>query len=180
VTSSTPNGQATINATATDKAGNTHAATAKTFNINKNQIAGQVELQAYVGASREVTFVATGGTTKTWTLTLAFSAGVASYTLTDVPVGTTNLSAKTAWNLRRKLAASLDGNGQATVNFTGVSKLLGGDINGSNSINVLDYSVLKNNWLTSNPVADITGDGAVNNDDYTLMKGNWFKVGDAQ
>ena len=180
VTSSTPNGAATIDAVVADKAGNVTNAIAKHFNINKNQITGQVELQAYVGASRDVTFVATGGTTKTWTLTLAFSGGVASYTLTDVPAGTTNLSAKTAWTLRKKLAASLDGDGQATVNFTGGNKLLGGDINGSNSINVLDYSILKTHWFTSNPVADITGDGVVNSTDYTIMKANWFKVGDPE
>jgi len=128
-----------------------------------------------------VTFVATGGATKTWALTLPFSGGVAAYTLTDVPAGTTGISAKTAWSLRNKLAVTLDGNGQATgVDFIVGEKLLGGDINGSNSINIQDYAILKLKWFTTDPVADIDGSGVVNNTDYTIMKGNWFKVGDPQ
>jgi hypothetical protein len=179
VTSTTPNGVATITATATDAAGN-DATDTDTFHVNKNQVTGQVELQDFVGSSRAMTFVATGGTVKTWTQTLSFAGGVASYTLTDVPAGTTGVSAKTAWSLRNKLAAVLDGDGQVAANFTGGEKLLGGDINGTNSINVLDYSVMKANWFTSNSVADINGNGVVNLDDYSIQKSNWFLVGDPQ
>jgi hypothetical protein len=182
VDSATPNGTWTATVTATDKADNQ---TVRTFTlcVNKNQISGEVELHGVSAAvSRIVTFVATGGTsTKTWTPTLSFVGGKASYTLTDVPAGTTGLSAKTAWTLRRKLAVTLDGNGQATVNFTGTNKQKSGDINGSNSINILDYSILKVNWFsTTAPAADINGDGTVNNGDYALMKQNWFQVGDPQ
>jgi hypothetical protein len=180
VSSTTANGTATINASVSDNVGNSANAASKTFNVNKNQITGQVELQSFVGASRAVTFVATGGTKKTWPQTLTFSGGVASYTLTDVPAGTTNLSTKTAWNLRKKVAVTLDSDGQATVNFTSSAKLLGGDINGSNSINILDYSILKVNWFTSNAVADIDGNGNVGLLDYTTMKANWFNVGDPE
>ena len=56
--------------------------------------------------------------------------------------------------------------------------LRAGDLNGSNSINVLDYSILKVNWFTANPAADVNGDGVVNTLDYALMKANWFAVGD--
>jgi hypothetical protein len=179
VTSTTANGIATISATIGDEAGNS-ASDTDTFRVNKNQVTGQVELQDFVGSSRAVTFAATGGTVKTWTQTLSFAGGVASYTLTDVPAGTTGVSAKTAWSLRNKLAAVLDGDGQVAANFTGGEKLLGGDINGTNSINVLDYSVLKANWFTSNSVADIDGSGEVGTLDYSIQKSNWFKVGDPQ
>jgi Dockerin type I domain len=181
VASTTANGAATISASVSDSAGNSESATARHFNINKDQITGQIALESFLGASRDVTFKATGGTAKTWTLTLSFSGGVASYTLTDVPAATTGISAKTAWNLRQKLAVTLDGDGQATgVNFTGADKLLGGDINGDNFVNILDYSVLKNNWYTSNAVADIDGDGSVQLTDYSLLKANFFKRGDAE
>jgi len=181
VLSTTANGAATINASVSDSAGNSESATAKHFNINKNQATGQVELESFVGTSRAVTFVATGGTAKSWTLTLSFSGGAASYTLTDIPAGTTGISAKTAWNLRQKLAVTLDGDGQVTgVNFTGADKLLGGDLNGDNFVNILDYSVLKNNWYTTNPVADINGDGQVQTQDYSLLRSNFFKRGDAE
>lgn len=181
VTSSTPNGTATINASVSDNTGNPASAAAKTFNVNKNQISGQVELDSFFGGNRAVTFVATGGTTKTWTLTLSFAGTVANYTVTDVPAGTTGLSAKTAWNLRRKIAVSPDSEGQVVnANFLGAWKLLGGDINGDNFINILDYGVLKNNWYTTNAAGDINGDGQVQQLDYAMMKLNWFKRGDVQ
>jgi hypothetical protein len=179
ITPATANGIATISATVQDIHGNT-ATDTDTFTINKNQVAGQVELQGFVGSSRAVTFVATGGTVKTWTQTLSFVGTTASYTLTDVPAGTTGVSAKTAWSLRNKLAVTLDSDGQAAAGFTGGEMLLGGDLNGSNSINVLDYSVLKTRWFTSDPVADINGSGRVDLTDYSIQKANWFLVGDLE
>lgn len=176
----TANGSHTITADISDEAGNPAPQATRTINVNKNQATGQVECEGFVGASRDVTFVATGATTKSWTLTLSFSGGVASYTLTDVPDGVTGLSAKTNWSLRNKLAVTPDGDGQISAIFTGTEKLLGGDINGSNSINILDYSILKIQWMTTNPVADIDGSGVANAVDYNIMKGNWFQVGDLQ
>jgi hypothetical protein len=125
-----------------------------------------------------------GSVLQTWTLPLTFTGDTASYTLTGVPAGTLGLSAKTAWNLRTKLPVTLVG-GQATgVNFTGTGtggkQLRGGDLNGDNIINFLDYSILGNNWFTTHAVADITGDGEVNLDDYTILSGNWFTNGDPQ
>lgn len=180
VTSATPNGVATIDASVSDRAGNT-ATDSDTFNINKNQVSGQVELEGFAGASRVVTFVATGGSsTRAWNLTLSgWTAGVASYTLTEVPEGTTGISAKAAWNLRQKLGVTLV-SGQATADFIVGEKLYGGDVNGSNSVNIQDYAIMKKYWLSTSTIADINGDGAVNATDYALMKLNWYKVGDAQ
>jgi hypothetical protein len=159
---------------AADHIGENYVATPATFTIT-----GSVGLESFVGSNRAVTFVATGGTPKTWTQTLSFSGSVASFTLTNVPEGTTGLSAKTAWNLRNKLAVTLV-DGQAVANFTGIEKLLGGDLNGSNTINMLDYTILRANWFTTNPVADITGNGYVNTLDYTILKKNFFKKGDPE
>ncbi|GMU20278.1 MAG: hypothetical protein AMXMBFR13_03750 [Phycisphaerae bacterium] len=327
VTASTANGLATITASVGDGSGNVTVDT-DTFLVNKNQITGLVELESLNppvgGITRNVTFVANGGA-KTWTIPVSFAQGspIGTYTLADVPDGTTSLSAKTGWNLRRKLDvtigevvstvgdvsatitkthgaegvtfdvvvhttgphygaglaigtsadypnasfqvyfadfsdqqwhyqdygtgwngpdtttlptgfsasgnasgntfsitvpySALGGSGvayywslqvrtnllgrypeswipwsgdtstfaksdgsQLLADFTGDAKLLGGDINGSNSINVLDYSILKTNWFSHNVVADITGDGDVNMTDYSVLKTNWFKVGDEQ
>ncbi len=195
VGATTPNGQATITVSGlTDQSGNVASNATDTFNINKNQITGQVQLEGFVGASRVVTFVATGGTTtKTWDLTLTgWASHITSYTLTDAPDGTTHLSAKTAWSLRKKLAVGGGTNGQWTANFTGTEPiadpptpgtgdyLRGGDLNGSNTINVLDYSILKVKWLTADPAADIDGNGSVGIMDYSIMKSNWFQIGDSQ
>jgi len=183
----TANGTATINASATDKAGNSTAADEKTFTINKNQITGSVELEGLYPSDsivRNVVFTATGtgaGLPKTWTLSLHFDAktNTAAYVLTDVPEATTGLSAKTAWNLRRKITG-LTAGGAAVASFTGSNRLLGGDINETNSINILDYGILIMNWNTANSVADIDGDGLVYTGDYMLMLGNWFTAGDPE
>ncbi len=185
VTASTPNGLATIDAGVADAAPNAAAAMA-TFNINKHEIAGTVELEWLAppagGLVRTVTFVATGGaSSKTWNIPVSFAHGstTGTFSLVDVPAGTANLSAKTAWNLRRRLAVSYTDD-RAVVSFTGTARVLAGDINASNSVNVLDYSVMKAQWLSANPISDINGDGQVNIGDYSPMKLNWFVVGDPQ
>ena len=187
VTAATPNGLATINAGVADGAGN-GASDSATFNVNKNQITGLVQLDSLAPVStivRTLVFKATAngsGVLKMWQVPVSFAPGNSkgSYTLTDVPGTATALSAKTAWNLRRKLQAPLDANGQGTANFTNGSKLLGGDIVDTNSVNLADYIKLKLNWLTDNDAADINGDGAVNLSDYIIMKLNWFEIGDPE
>ena len=99
--------------------------------------------------------------------------------MTDVPSGTTGLSAKTNWNLRQKMTVALDVNGQAAANFTGADLLRAGDFDNSNSVNILDYTILKRHWNTTNPIGDLNGDGQVNITDYSLMKVNWFTLGEA-
>jgi hypothetical protein len=139
-------------------------------------------MEVFVGNSREDTFVANGGGRKEWTVLVDdFEGGaVGTFTLTDVPADTTTLSAKTDWSLRRRVSVSFDVDGQAVADFTGEAMLLGGDLNGTNGINILDYTVLKTNWYTHNAVADIDGDGDVGALDYTIMKLNWFKGGDEE
>jgi hypothetical protein len=168
--SSTPNGLYTVTAVVTDQAGNEIIKTA-TFTVNKNQITGTVAMDFIGTGTRLVTFVLNGATT----MTAAVDSGGA-YTLTNVPDGITAVSAKTTWTLRKKLSGLSAPSGQITANFT----LLAGDINGSNSINVLDYSFMKLKWYTDDITADINGDGAVNVLDYDIMKTNWFKIGDTQ
>ena len=149
--------------------------------MNKNQITGTIELESFVGTSREVVFVATGGVSDaTWTITVDDFGGGATgtYTLDDVPAGTTGLSAKTAWNLRSKVGLVDQGDGQATADLTGVDHLPGGDLNGTNGINIQDYTLLKTRWLSADPLADIDGGGDVGVTDYTILKLNWFKMGD--
>jgi hypothetical protein len=192
IAAATANGTATIDASVSDKSGNPASATPQTFNVNKNQITGSVAMVTLSGASysfsRTVDVNAMDGSgtvLKTWNVSVSFVnnpvSGVAtgSYTLTDVPGTAASISAKTAWSLRRKCPTTLDGNGQAVTDFVGTAGLRGGDINASNTINILDYSTLRTNWMTGNSVADINGDGQVQTLDYSIMKSNWFATGDA-
>ena len=182
VGSATANGTATIRVNGlADGAGNDAAEATDTFEVNKNQISGEVELEGLVAGpvSREVRLVTSGTQTKVYAQTLSFENGVASFTLTGVPEGTTHCSAKTAWSLRRKLAAAAI-DGQASVSFAGTAgKLLGGDINASNSVNIQDYSLLKLHWGPGT-VGDINADGFCGTLDYVLMRANWFLVGDPE
>lgn len=175
----TPNGTWTATVTATDNAGNV-TQQVFTLTVNRNQIYGVVQSEGFAGTTRAVTFVATGGTTKTWTQTLTFTGDTAPYVLVGVPDGTSGISAKTAWSLRSKLPVALDAGGEAEANFEDADMLRAGDIDNSNSINVLDYSKLKVNWYTTNSVADIDGNGSVGATDYSLMRLNWFTAGDSQ
>jgi hypothetical protein len=160
--------------------------------VNTLQITGQVELQGFVGTgtsplhSRGVTFVATQVTPlatnilKTWTLTLTnLSGAVFDYALMDVPPATTHVSAKTVWNVRRKLVVAYSGpNG--TAGFTGSSSLLGGDFDGSNRVSSTDNAILKAKWLQFDSVADVDGSGRVTSTDNAILKVNWLTLGDSE
>ena len=111
-------------------------------------------------------------------VTFAVGSSSGSYTLENLPNVVTGLSAKTDWNLRKKATSGsnlLDGSGQATINLA----LRGGDFNNTNSVNVLDYAVMKSSW-GAGTAADLNGDGKTWLEDYAIMKLNWFAVGDPQ
>jgi hypothetical protein len=111
--------------------------------------------------------------------------GLATYRLVQVPASATQLSAKTAWNLRvrQPLAATVNfvNNGVPGA-FTTASDfyLRAGDMNGDNVINLIDYNILRLNYgTTAGGPADINDDGKVDGQDYSLMQINWGKSGDA-
>jgi hypothetical protein len=182
------NGSYAVTATVLDRSGNESAlASLGSFEV-ANEMLATVELQGFVGTGpgslRDVTFVATGGTsTKTWTKSVAFTASIGTVLLEEVPDGTTAISAKAGWTLRNKLASALTPAGTGVVAFTGVERLKGGDFNGDNVVNTLDYSILRFHWLSSAPaaaVADVTGDGSVTSADYNVLVPNFYTAGDPQ
>ena len=188
---------------ATDTLGNTNL-TSQAVNVLDTPpatytISGSVELQAFAGTNRLVRFVAsavTGSSTnylQTNDAVLAFTNGLTSYTL-PVPPNTTHLSAKTAWNLRRRAAAAFTC-WAATVNFTGLANLKGGDLgtvppgaitNTDNAVTSSDYLLLLGSYLqtvgtnTAIARADVDGDGAVTSADYLNLLGNYLSGGDPQ
>ena len=148
---------------------------------------GSVALEAYVGpqqtgnGSRDVTFTATdvgGSPLATWTQSLNFAGGVAPYTLANVPAATANLSAKTAWNLRKRLSVRFAANVATAANFTGNSTLPVGDLDNSNLVDLADYFQLATAWYQPNAAADLDGSGFVDLDDYFLLASHWGDQGD--
>jgi len=172
------NGTHTVTIKATDGAGNSTTTDAVEFKVNKNTVSGFVGLQnfTWVLKNRDVAFGLNGTTVRI--VTLSFINGISAYTLTDVP-DMTSISAKTAWSLRKLITGLSAPDGQYEANFTGSNTVLGGDLNGDNVVNALDYSILRGAWGTGS-AGDINGDGYTDNADYLIMKANWYRKGDPQ
>lgn len=183
VDSTWENGTYTITVKVTDGAGGSAELESDPFTVNKNEISGIIAFDDFTTTtvSRNVTFVINGSVVR-GPIAVPFILGTGSYVLTDVPDVITSISAKTAWHLRRKASGiALASDGQYIQDFTGDLTagwtLRGGDLNGDNAINALDYSLLRGAW-GSNLLGDINGDGTTNNADYLILKRSWYKVGD--
>lgn len=183
ITASVPNGDYNIDATVMDRSGNIAVLAIGSLEVLKNQIGVTVQPQALVAApvTRTVVFTATGSTGSVlavWSVPVLFTGGAGTALLAEVPDGTVNLSAKMAWNLRVRLPANLDSNGQGNVAFTGASQLRGGDFNGDNLINLADYNIMRAVFPSFASVPDITGDGQTSLVDYNVFRLNWLTMGD--
>lgn len=182
ITASAPNGTYNLDATVMDRSGNAAISGLGALQIQKNQIAVTVQPQGLVSAplTRNVVFTATdslGGVLATWDVPVLFTGGLGSTTLLEVPDTTASLSAKMAWNLRTRLPAPLDVNGQSTVFFTGAAQLRGGDFNGDNLINLADYNTMRFVFPSLSGTPDINGDGQTNLADYNIFRLNWLTIG---
>lgn len=63
--------------------------------------------------------------------------------------------------------------GSTPINLTS-TPLLGGDLNGDNVINEVDYTLkFLTNLRGTDPVVDLDGSGTVNNLDFAIMRSNW-------
>ena len=164
-----------------------------TLTVETLLVTGQLALDEFAGpahdgqGTRLVTFKATDGTGQvlaTWNQALEFTSGtngrgVACYTLTNVPWGSTQLSAKTAWHLRKRLPLTFAGRA-AEANFIGALRLPGGDFDGSNTVDMTDYLRLVSAWYTTQDASDIDGSGLVDIMDYFIMASHWLQSGDPE
>ena len=111
--------------------------------------------------------------------TIAFNAsGIGTAALTDVDGTSTWISADEGHTLRRLLALTFDGTGQATTAFTGSSQLLAGDFSDDNFVDIVDFSILAANFSTLGDEADATCDGVQGSADFTTILANFFVPGD--
>jgi len=165
-----------------DRSGNLSDELIGEFTVQKNQVAVTVQLQGGAAGpfTRDVVFTAaTGalGELKVWTKAVEFTDGVGTVTLLEAPDGMVYLDAKTDWTLRVRVGCAPDGDGQSTAAFTDSSQLPGGDLNGDNRVNMLDYAILRYFWYTAETKADITGDSSVNLSDFNVLQSNWYGMG---
>ena len=152
-----------------------------TLAVLQSTLTGTVTLAAYEGTAhngngtRDVVFSYTDGATYTnhVTQSLNFTNGAALYSLV-VPQATTRASAKTAWTLRKTVSGLVSP--APVANFV----LPGGDLNGSNLVDIEDYFLLAAAWYTNDPAADIDGSGLVDLDDYFLLANSWYLPSDPE
>lgn len=183
VGNSTSNGLYDMDATVVDRSGNSASLAIGTLDIAKYRLNITVAAQGMISAPvvRNVTFVATdsfGTQLGTWTLPVSFATAQGSLWLEDIPVGTAHLSAKTAWTLRTRVNVTFDAVGDGNALFTGTTRLRGGDFNGNNLVNLVDYNILQSVFNSPSTTADISGDGQVNLTDYNILSANWLLSGD--
>ncbi len=183
VGSSTPNGLYDVGATVMDRSGNAGTLAIGTVEIAKYRLSVTAACQGMIAApvTRDLELVATdasGNVLESWTLPATFTGGLGSVVIEDVPDGTAMLSAKTAWTLRRRISVSFDPAGEGSASFTGSSLLRGGDFNGNNLVNLVDYNILQSVFNTVATGADISGDGQVNLTDFNILNANWLVAGD--
>ena len=181
----TPNGIYQLSAQVMDRSGNLATLNLGILEVSLNEISTTVALQGLVetAITREIVFVASdagGGALETWVIDVDFLNGEGSVVLGGVPETAAFLSAKSAWNLRVRKAVSFDVNGLATMDFTGVDELRGGDFNGDNFVNLFDYNILRSPvFPRSGTDADLSGDGGVNLFDFLVFRSNWLTGGDS-
>jgi len=186
VTAATQNGVYDVIFSVADRSGNQTSVSLGQILINKFQVEAAVQLQGLVPGpiTREVTFVFTDSAETvldTRLKSVQFTGGVGTVLFTDVDNATFRVSAKTDWNLRRRLDIGFDSEGQALAEFTGAHQLLGGDLNGSNDVRTTDFGILRfyfNQTGGAALQADITGSGNVGTADFGILRDNSNTVGD--
>ena len=80
-----------------------------------------------------------------------------------------------ARHLRQRLSGNF-ASGPVALNFL----LPGGDLDGSNLVDMGDYNQLAAAWYTASPAADIDGSGLVDIFDYFLLASHWQQEGDPE
>jgi hypothetical protein len=194
----------TITWSSTDALGNEAIATTVITVAALNELVVTVELQPEFAAgpvTRCITFelwdCPATEPLATVQETVTFTAGLASAALLDVPCGTYScITARdTLHALRRTQPLAMAGT-QFVTSFTGDpneggDRLTGGNYNGDNWVDLLDFGVYSTQYATNPlagansgcatpaPHADANGDGIVNTADFTYIQINYLKSDEA-
>jgi hypothetical protein len=122
-----------------------------------------------------VSFYTPGQTNALSTISITGTAGSLTFTPTSLNPGSYDVSIKTNKYLsRRKTNLTLAN----STNLGSFSSLYTGDLDGNNTINSLDWSLMNNVWFTNSPANDLNEDGIVNSLDRALLIRNWFRQGE--
>jgi len=148
------------------------------------KVSGTIAFGDFVGANTliPVTIILRQpGSTAPLEAYTVYPAANGAYSFLTTQVGTFDIAFKGPHWLRKVIAG-------AAISTSGASgqspALVNGDINGDNSIDILDFNKLSLAWKSSpananwNPNADLNGDGKVDLLDWNVLSRNWKKTGD--
>ncbi len=184
-----PVGTHRVTARATDACGNTGSDFLLVTVAPFNEVQLDVELSWPLNGTRCVTFGLWNGTsTLELSRTVTFAGGVATGVSLLAPCASGPYSCVMARDrlhtLRR--TASLDVTGTVyKAALTGADRLVGGNLNDSKYIDILDFGIFSWRYATNygsgnttcttpSPHADISGDGLVTTADFTFIAGNFL------
>ncbi len=128
------------------------------------------------GSNIRLTVYQAGTTTKVFEKTdiTTDAGGNANVAVTGLTIGSNyDFQLKVPYFLSQKITNQVFSDNM-TIAF---SNLRAGDLDNSNLVNSLDYSVLNGKWDQADPIADINQDGLVNTIDFSLLNSNWFQSG---
>lgn len=98
--------------------------------------------------------------------------------ITTLPLGTYVIVVKPSGYLQQKIPIDMKA-GINEIDRTS-TPFLGGDLDGSGSINSLDYNILLQHFKSDTVLVDLDGSGQVNGLDYSIMLSNWNKTGEGE
>ena len=130
----------------------------------------------------KIRFLDTAGVLKAGPIDVVIDATgkiqITSAQLSPLALGAYDILVKPLGYLQQKIRVDLKA-GTNTIDRT-ATPFFGGDLDGSGSINSLDYNILLQQFKTATPLVDLDGSGQVNGLDYSIMLSNWNKTGDSE
>jgi hypothetical protein len=189
LTGAAPSGTCKVDAHVDDLAGNGADAVQQQFAINVRVLTATVELEGYSGspgANPTLRFAFTNAAEtvlETRDVVVPYTNGRDTETvfLDLVPAGAVRVSCKEVEHfLRRRVAIGGTG-GDLTAAFTGDDKLLGGDLDNSNFVELGDFAqFLRDFGRADRPETDINGDGVVDILEFGYISLHFFQGGDVE
>ncbi|HUU58187.1 MAG TPA: hypothetical protein VMZ50_01480, partial [Phycisphaerae bacterium] len=190
LTGATPNGACQVTASVADLAGNNADADPEEFDINVRVLTATVELEGYTGSpgallTLRFAFTDAAGTVlgERRDVQVPYTNGrdTESVIVGQVPEGTVNVSCKEVGHFLRRRVAIAGAGSDLTASFEDDNKLLGGDYNNDNFVELTDFAQFCRDFSKpSCPESDINGDGDVDSIEFGYIGMHFFQLGDPE